>query len=77
MMPVAEAAAAAATAESSSFAASPDQSKPVRMTETPQKSQLFVRVPTRPSGPAAPPRKELSEWEIENIMLGGAEMEMK
>ncbi len=79
MLPAAEAAAAAAGAASasSSSSSSSSESKPVRMTESPQKSQLFIRLPPRPSGPAPPPRKELSDWEIENIMLGGAEMELK
>lgn len=80
MMPAAEAAAAAAaataSAAASSSSSSSEVSKPVRMTESPHKSQLFIRVPPRSSGPDPPPRKELSEWEIENIMLGGAEMEI-
>ena len=46
--------------------------KPIRMMEAPKVPNLFIRLPPRPSGPPAPPRKELSDWEIEQIMLGGA-----
>jgi len=73
MLPAAEAAAVAAAAVENTL----EISRPVRMTESPHKSQLFIRVPLRSSEPDLPPRKELSEWEIENIMLGGApEMEI-
>jgi len=79
MLPAAEAAAAAAAAAAASTSpSSPSEvSKPVRMTETPHKSQLFIRVPPRAPDADLPPRKELSEWEIENIMLGGAGAEME
>ena len=43
--------------------------KPQRMTAPPQAPQLFVRVPSSRAGSL---RKELTDLEIEQIMLGGA-----
>lgn len=46
--------------------------KPLRMTEAPKVPNFFIRLPPKPTGPPPPPRKEISDWEIEQIMLGGA-----
>lgn len=66
MLPAAE----AATATAAAAAAAP---RPQRMRAEPAHSQFFVRQLTRPAGPPPLPRKQLSEWEIEQIMLGGAD----
>ena len=50
--------------------------KPQRMKADPQPTHLFVRLPPRPPGPPPKPRKDLSDWEIEQIMLGGADLKM-
>lgn len=64
LMPAEQAAAAAKEAAAST--------KPLRMTETPKVPNFFIRLPPKPTGPPPPPRKEISDWEIEQIMLGGA-----
>lgn len=71
MLPAAKAAAAVSAATGSVVQSESTTTRGHPMKSEPEAPRLFVRQPPRRPGPPSPPRKELTDREIETIMLGG------
>jgi hypothetical protein len=71
MLPAAEAAAAAMAATETTGQSETTIPRGQPMKPMKSEPRFYVRLPLRPTGPPPPPRRELTDREIETVMLGG------